>query len=251
MEPKVLIGVITYSGQKYCFFDFINAIKKQDYPNFDLWFIDNSDSDEYFEFLKEQKINAIRNKIDGGRFEKILSSRSLLRKLFLEKKEYDYLFMVDSDIVLQKDALTKLVNTNKDLVSGVYIVARRLKIKNKIGMSPVVFEYINEEQGRWMKIKETIDEKIFPIACAGLGITLAKKEVLEKIDFRLLPSGAGEDIAFYVDARKAGFEAVCNSAVKGLHLPYPLGDPRIKLYDWEEYRRKLKEREEKRKKAPS
>lgn len=240
MQPRVLIGVITYSGQKYCFFDFINALKKQDYPNFDILFIDNSDSDEYFGFLKEQKINVVRNKVDGKRFDKILSSRKLLRKLFLERSEYDYLFMVDSDIVLPKDALTKLVNINKDLVSGLYIAARRLKIKSEIIMSPVVFEYINEEQGRWLKIEDVVKERVFPIACAGLGITLAKREVLEKVDFRLMPSGAGEDIAFYIDSRKAGFQAVCNSAVKGLHLPYPLGDPRIKLYDWREYEKKLK-----------
>lgn len=249
MQPKVLIGIITYLGQKYCFFDFINALKKQDYPNFDILFIDNSDSDEYFDFLKEQKIDVVRNKVLGGRFEKIVSSRKLLRKLFLERKEYNYLFMVDSDIVLEKDALTKLVNINKDLVSGVYIVARRLKIKNKIRMSPVVFEYVNEEQSRWLKIEDVIEERVFPIACAGLGITLAKRAVLEKIDFRLMPGGAGEDIAFYIDARKAGFEAVCNSGVKGLHLPYPLGDLRIKLYDWGEYRTKLKEREERLKKS--
>lgn len=238
MEPKILVGVITYSGQKYCFFDFIDALKKQDYPNFDVLFIDNSDSDEYFDFLKGQKINVVRNKVFGGRFEKILSSRRLLRKLFLENKEYECLFMVDSDIVLSRDALRKLVDTNKDLVSGVYLVAR--KLKDRIRMSPVVFEYINEEQSRWMKIEDVIEKRVFPIACAGLGITLAKRAVIEKVDFRLMPSGAGEDIAFYVDARGAGFEVVCNSGVKGLHLPYPLLDPRTKLYDWEEYRRRLK-----------
>ena len=54
-------------------------------------------------------------------------------------KRYDYLFCVDSDIVLPKDALKKMLNHNVDIVSGLYIQRKpdqkifELFLRNDIG----------------------------------------------------------------------------------------------------------------------
>jgi hypothetical protein len=76
--------------------------------------------------------------------------------------------------------------------------------------------------------------KVLEVGAAGFGCTLVSRKVLEAVDLRTFNNSetGGEDIAFFVDARAKGFKTVANTGVKCLHTPYPLNDPRAKLFEW-------------------
>lgn len=64
-----------------------------------------------------------------------------IRNLIAEwGKNYDYVFCVDSDIILPEDALTKLYESDKDIVSGVYMQRKHeeqiLELYNEKGNIP-------------------------------------------------------------------------------------------------------------------
>ena len=90
---------------------------------------------------------------------------------------YDYLFWVDSDIVLPLDSLLKLYESDKDIISGVYI---QRKQKEKV---PEI--YIPNELGGVSNIPlaKLWTDKTFEIAGCGFGCVLTKVSALKEVGY--------------------------------------------------------------------
>ena len=159
------------------------------------------------------------------KIERILSSRRILQQKVL-KDGYDYLFFLDTDLMIPSKTLKKLVEADKDIIVGVYLAT--MKVGGKAGVFPVLYDFADKGKARLMLHQEVIDDKVIEINASGLGCCLISKKVLEKINFRYFKeSKSGEDVAFFVDAReKFGFKAFANTSVKCLHMVYPPGDIR-------------------------
>jgi len=110
-----------------------------------------------FEFFYGYQIDQIRNLIaDWG-------------------KKYDYLFCVDSDIILPKDSLTKLLKANKDIISGLYI-------QRKYGQQiPELFKRVSTGTIHY-DINELISGVMEVDAC-GFGCVLIKGHVLKEMQY--------------------------------------------------------------------
>lgn len=144
-----------------------------------------------------------------------------IRNLIAEwGKRYDYLFCVDSDIVLPKDALAKLIAADKDVVSGLYI-------QRKPGQH--ILE-IYEDNGRggtqnakWEALK---GRGLVEIAGCGFGCVLVKGNVLRTMPYpHFVYKSAldhaytfSEDVYFCLEARKHGFKIWADTSLLCEHI---------------------------------
>ena len=164
---------------------------------------------------------------------------------------YDYLFAVDSDIELPKDALTRLLAHDKDIVSGVYI-------QRKPGFE-IVEAYKSTPSGGQVTIPwtELQPPGLYEVVGCGFGCVLVKSEVLRKVgypqfEYHMNPNltiKQSEDVDFCTKARAKGAKVfvdssiVCNHFGKGSFRPSdpkpktappkPIGPPPVELREGE------------------
>lgn len=144
-----------------------------------------------------------------------------IRNLIAEwGKNYDYLFSVDSDIVLPKDTLTKMISADKDIISGLYI--QRFSDRHVLeiyhstpggGVTNTPYEWI---EGRG----------IVPIAGCGFGCVLVKSEVLKTMSYPhfkyhsalTMQGTVSEDVFFCTKARQHGFNIFADTSIICEHI---------------------------------
>jgi hypothetical protein len=104
---------------------------------------------------------------------------SQVRNLIAEwAKRYDYLFSVDSDIVLPKDALTKMLQADKDIVSGMYI--------QRIPDTHTLEIYMVDPSGGIVNIPYELLKPyngLVEVAGCGFGCCLVKGEVFRTMEY--------------------------------------------------------------------
>jgi len=134
------------------------------------------------------------------------------------ENNYDYVFFVDSDIVLPGDSLVKLLSLNTDIASGVYIQRKKEVI-------PEIYEDVNGSIVN-MNYKDLLQPQTLKIAGCGFGCVLVKVSVLKEIgypQFEYHPAikfedTYSEDIDFCSKARKKGYNIFVDTSVRCGHL---------------------------------
>ena len=130
------------------------------------------------------------------------------------KKDYDYIMWIDSDQIFKPDDFFKLLEHDKDIVSGLYLRQPEGGTLNDIPVYYACFSaadkglYTNEVNGElrtvfgngmgWMLIKKGVFEKT-PFPWFG--------PMIEGLDFN------GEDVAFQIRARDSGFESYVDTSI--------------------------------------
>jgi hypothetical protein len=129
--------------------------------------------------------------------------------------EYDYMMWIDSDIAFTSTDFFKLLEQDRDIVSGWYIQPG--------GLTPVVEKMDNEyfkSQGYFEFISEDAMSKRsspFKVDYIGFGWVLIKQGVFESISYpwfapKLIKIGedledvCSEDVSFCIDAKNAGYD---------------------------------------------
>ena len=135
-------------------------------------------------------------------------------------KRYDYLMSVDSDIVLPKDTLKKMLAADKDIISGLYI--------QRIPNTHTLEAYMDTPSGGVANIPyEYIDGRgIVEIAACGMGCCLIKGEVFRKMEYpHFLYKSAlnhrdtiSEDVYFCMKARSNGFTVWADESIRCEHI---------------------------------
>ncbi len=227
MKPKVLIAIPTYDGMSYCLNEFLEAINKLTYSNFDVLIVDNSKTDEYSEKIRDLGFKVLRSQKFENPRETIVEARNLLRSEFL-KGDYDYFFSVEQDVILVPDMIQKMLQHQKDIISGVYYKIREIAgIKNYYPLLMVACD----EQGnaietdkidcsiRDMYRHEVDGDKLIPVEASGLGCIMILRNVVEKVRFRYDPEKqAFDDMLFALDSKKQGFKIWADTSLKCKHL---------------------------------
>lgn len=241
-NPKILVGAPTYNIMEYCEKEFLESIKNFDYENYDILLVDNSNEEDYFNHLKEIKDIKVLRVIEGeNNLQKIVNSRNKILEYAL-KNNYDYVFMLDSDVICPREILKKLVKANKDIISGLYF--GMFNVNGRLKKETVAYKILTEEEFKELKEKYNLPEyiksrfdvkghltkeeiknnKIIKVDFPCPGCMLIKKKVFEKIKYFILDTSkynhikTGDEIGFFMKVNKEGFECFCDTSLFCNHL---------------------------------
>lgn len=211
---KTLVGAAISDKYSYCFEEFYNSIKQLE-GNFDVLLVDNSETESYFNQLKEKGVEITRGKYLEEPRDRMVFNRNILRDYAIDNN-YDYLLCLDSDIVLNKNTLKNLLSHKKEVISAVYF--RPLTNKGKTSIVPLILEY---DESKKLKLVSIEDKKVKKINMTGLGCILISKRVLNKIPFRY--DQGFDDEAFCQDLEKYHIPLYVDTSeiVKHLFLKRP------------------------------
>lgn len=161
-------------------------------------------------------------------------ARNTIAQMAIERKA-DYVFMVDNDMVLPKDALQNLIEGGKDVVSG-YCAHRgtnnvydgrttAFRLYDESGKA--YFDYTKEAMytGQEMRQFRENGEYKIQIHGGGAACTLIKTRVFQKLHFPWFKwieydkdRQLSEDLYFCEQCRKAGIQMFVDSRVECGHI---------------------------------
>ncbi len=132
---------------------------------------------------------------------------------------FDYLFSVDSDMVFGPDTLLKLLNHDKDVVTGVYRQRREEQVLELYESSI----YGGVSHISWDSLKS---QGLVEIAACGFGCALVKSEVFRRVGYPQFEyhvaldhnQTVSEDIDFCSKARNLGFKIYADTSILCKHL---------------------------------
>jgi len=211
---KILIGVPTYKGHKYCFEEFAKSLKEQTVST-DILFVVNNKENAYARWIKSQGFSVVENpKPAKTPEEHIVNNRNYLRDYMLGL-DYDYLFLVSSDVILPPFALERLIMEKKDIIAAPYL--KVFKIGGETVVAPKLFKDV-EGGAQLYNYKGMYPARLIEIGAGGLGCVLLSRKALETVPFRS-QDGMDDEIKFYLDAKEKGFKPYANTGVRCVHVP--------------------------------
>lgn len=133
-------------------------------------------------------------------------------QLLLQAREWgvDYLYSVDSDIMLLPDSLNKLIDSNKPIISAF--------IWNDVTKTAPNIMKIKVDNEGFLVFDHYLDyptDSLFECDVTG-AVYLLNKEVVRKVRYHYHVQG--EDIGFCVDAKLQGFSIWCDSSIQCSHI---------------------------------
>lgn len=197
MNPKVMLGTVTYKGKDYCRDEFTSNRANLDYDNYtikEVW------TDDHY----------------GNTRVKISYGYNELLQLFLAS-DCDYLLTLEADIIPPKHIIKTLLSHDKDIVGAVYQIGpkknrypcaftgRKFNIRNNAGS--VVGK--GTQSFEWTHIDGTLKQS--PGGC-GLGCVLIKRKVFSKIS-KFRHTSVHCDMWFHRDAQDEGFETWVDTSI--------------------------------------
>jgi GT2 family glycosyltransferase len=221
---KVLIGIITYEADWYCLEEFSKAINKLKNNGFqtEIYIVDNSDTQTYCVQLKKMFPTAKIVYYEPPNLKGLdkfrhceLECRKIVRQYALEN-DFDYLFFVDSDVIVPENALNKLLSREKKIICGRFWY-RPPPEGRTLWFKKIKPEQISENTGVWLidfisndfydDFTASFPGQVMGIDACGFGAVLIHKEPLNKIQFKKSPNNHyGADIHFCYDAKKLGYK---------------------------------------------
>ena len=130
------------------------------------------------------------------------------------KRDYDYIMWIDSDQVFEPNDFFKLLEHDKDIVSGLYLRKPQGDTLNDV---PIEFACFNED-GKRLYTNE-VNGELRKVWSNGMGWMLIKKGVFEKIEypwFGPIIEGLGfhgEDVSFQLRVKDVGFDSYVDTSI--------------------------------------
>lgn len=191
--------------------------------DFDILLVDNSKNPDYTETLKQYSViqqlnNSTILRVDpenktAQQF--ILESRQAIRDYFL-KGNYTHLFSLECDVFCPADTIPRLLGHNLPIVSGWYFVGQGaasypLFVNANILPGAKVF---NIFVCGFIESFLTITGRLMPTIGNGIGCSLIKRDVIQKIPFRININDVGFDDSFFnQDLWLKGIQHFCDTSL--------------------------------------
>jgi hypothetical protein len=235
MKPKILVSMPTADSKDYCVDDFIKQIKTLTYSNYDIMVLDNSEDPNHVKKFWDSGIVARHEPFRAdfrsaqGR-EELARHQNIIRDYAIGNN-YDYLFMLESDVFCGESIIEQLLIHAEE--EGAGIVTATYEIMKEEGptlcltatsdLNGVRTELILPRaqgysiMGQGCKpFSDIIKESGLRLTATGIGCTLIHKEVLKEVPFRVntnLSKTAYSDTYYFTDAAKKGFEIMLHSDI--------------------------------------
>lgn len=220
--PKILIAAPTYSGKDYVLDEYVNHIRNIDYPNFQFILVDNSIGTSYLKKLRKKGINAFHTHRGYNSRSALAISYNFIRDYFL-KGDFDYLLIVESDLLVPPDIIWKLLN---NLISEqIHICAAPYFVGGHGDMPkvPCVIVFDKKNNGltnytRFVKPEEwnemITNKGLHKIHGAGFGTCLMDRWLLENFKFRDVKElRKHADSYWYLDLHNAGVSVFLDTRI--------------------------------------
>ncbi|MFH0997445.1 MAG: glycosyltransferase family 2 protein [Pseudomonadota bacterium] len=143
-EPRVLVIIVTFNKKEYVS-NLIDSLRTIEYRNYDIVLVDNASNDGTAEFLAANfpDLHVIRNSENTGGSGGFNTGFHFA----FQQEGYDYLWLLDNDVEVSKNALSRLVavlETNADIaVAG----SQMCQLDNP-GVTNEVGAYVDFRHGR-------------------------------------------------------------------------------------------------------
>lgn len=194
-----------YNAKNYSLNEFIEHAKAMTYKNKDHIFIDNSETKDYSIALK-RRLQPLGFKI--YHIERGSNSREAIARtqMFARNKaitgNYDYLFSLESDIMVPPDILEQLLKHGKDVITALYYIGDRSKGQRVPCITlPDYNKYLNAFGTRLLSPEEWNQYKnqgLKRVQAGGFGTCLIYKRIFHKFNFYYDPRFQGHsDIYFF------------------------------------------------------
>ena len=137
---------------------------------------------------------------------------------------YDYLFIIEHDMIIPEDALVKMLATDSDVVYGLYMFRCFKPILN--ACRAVNSKWPDMSLSNFPEIvKKAREQGWIEVSGGGFGCTLIRRKVLETFEMRRNePAGSPcPDMPFAADCLRHGFKQICRFDVICGHIK-PNGD---------------------------
>ncbi len=221
-EPKVLIGIPLSKFYDYCADELIASIKSFDYPNFEVLICDFSNDEEYHKKFLEQGFKVVRNtEQHETKVKSIVSNRNKIIDFFL-KNDYDYLFFLDSDVIIPPDALSRLVNHKKECIGGLYLGIIKNPHNGEMEIYPIIYGMTSSpEELKTIPIIDVPDDKIMELGAIGFGCTLFNRDYWEKVKIIFFPKSSEDVPTCYSAREKFNIKTYVDTSIKCIHIPKP------------------------------
>lgn len=204
MNPKVSIITINWNGKEDTA-ECLESLKRLVYPNYDVIVVDNASMDDSVEFLRERfsEVTYIENEENVG-----WTGGCNAGIEYAMKKGADYIFILNNDIVIDKDCLKELVKVAESDARIGFVGPRiRSYEEHEKILSPGVSRNYRTlgvkkgevaDRGQFKEVKDVnwIDDTVL----------LVKKSVIEKVGIHDPEYFMyGEDTDWCYRVKKAGF----------------------------------------------
>ena len=137
---------------------------------------------------------------------------------YLLSSKHDYLFFLDTDIILQSDTLIKLLDSieeKKFIISAMYVIDTLFQ--------PAVCAKVSKDKWRWISLIELLKKGktgLVEVDGVGAGCLLIDRIVLEDIQYPWFKfsENYGEDLYFCSKAKRAGYKSYMNMDARVMHI---------------------------------
>lgn len=219
---KVLVFSPISDVKDYCMPQWLEHISNLTYPNYFIFLVDNSKEKNFF----KKKYASVYPNIDYSWFNpEGLNSQAFIAESQERGRKYaingnfDRIMSIECDVFPPLDVIERLMQTDGDVVSGVYNWNFGEKRKPLIQV-PIHFNtYFKNRNMDFDEALFFLDGKNKEVFSAGIGCALIKRKVFNKISFRHEPNiDAHSDTFFCIDLYFNNFSFVLNTEVVCEHI---------------------------------
>lgn len=214
---KVLIGCPTANVKDYCFDDWINKVRCLTYDNKEIFVVDNSESRDYYDYLKNKypDINFARVvPTQYSSFKKALAKSHDLIREYAIKNKFDFLFHLESDVFPPIDVIERLLESKKKIIGGLY----HIELGGESKLMVQELESFGNAHRETYNLNESdlnfVDGKVKKVFSCGLGCVLIHKSILKDIQFRYEEgSPVHPDSFYFADVDQKGHKVYVDTSI--------------------------------------
>lgn len=203
--PKVLIFTPIYEGKDYCLDEWLENIKNINYPNKRHIVIDNSKTTRYFKKLKKKLPKyglEVYHVARGNNSRESLSRAQTFARRIAIDEGYDYLFSLESDIIVSPEIVQVLLSHGLDVVSGLYMLGDK---QEGVQVPCITKAEFNKQLGSYgtrllhpEEYIQYINAGLKQVVAGGMGCCLISRKIFKDIGFYYDPRFQGHsDVYFF------------------------------------------------------
>lgn len=223
--PKILLASTINIVKEYCLYDWLEHIKKLTYPELDIFLVDNSQNPAFSKKIGLLGFNCIWEDPKNRESRYFMTASNERCRIKFLSGDYDYFFSCECDIFPPLDIIEKLLSHDKDVCGTAYWTFQgyetQLQLLKIVNLHTDYKTHRKEYKTMYLSLEEAqlfMDGRCKPIYANGIGCTLIKRWVLEKIKFRIDPTDIGHaDSFFHRDLWENGIYNFVDTSIIPLH----------------------------------